>query len=128
MNSGAIKMLQVPLGFAACYQRDARTKSHFGATKTHFGATKRSLTRVCRAREKSPDALAQGDSEIIFCERLKMSFTHQHVYELRHVGNGELGNATFVMPALCLSVAVQQLVDERRHVGDGHPTVAVDVE
>ena len=46
MNSGAIKMLSVPLGFAACYQRDARTKPHFGATKPHFGATKMSLTRV----------------------------------------------------------------------------------
>ena len=34
MNSGAIKMLSVPLGFAACYQRDARTKPLFGATKT----------------------------------------------------------------------------------------------
>ena len=40
MNSGAIKMvsvqpnrISVPLGFAACYQRDARTKPHFGATK-----------------------------------------------------------------------------------------------
>ncbi len=46
MNSGAIKMLSVPLGFAACYQRDARTKPHFGATKPHFGATKMSLTRM----------------------------------------------------------------------------------
>ncbi len=58
MNAGAIKMLSVqpnrisvhpnrisvPLGFAACYQRDARTKPHFGATK-------KSLTRVSRARE-----------------------------------------------------------------------------
>ena len=57
-------MLSVPLGFAACYQRDARTKMYFGATKlnagatklnsgatkTHFGAIKKSLTRVFRAR------------------------------------------------------------------------------
>ncbi len=57
-------MLSVPLGFAACYQRDARTKMYFGATKmyfgatkthsgatkTHSGATKKSLTRVFRAR------------------------------------------------------------------------------
>jgi len=65
MNSGAIKMLPVqskripvPLGFAACYQRDARTKTHSGATKTdtanylifNLGATKKSLTRATRVR------------------------------------------------------------------------------
>ena len=50
-------MLSVPLGFADCYQRDARTKMYFGATKLnagatklYSGATKKSLTRVFRAR------------------------------------------------------------------------------
>ena len=52
-NCGAIKMLSVPLGFAACYQRDARTKTFSGATKMFSGATKLSLTRVSRARDDS---------------------------------------------------------------------------
>ncbi len=98
MNSGAIKMLQVQ------------------PNRISVQPKKRSRAYDARECNEFMDTWQNR------------SFTHQHVYELRHVGNGELGNATFVMPALCLSVAVQQLVDERRHVGDGHPTVAVDVE